>query len=887
MAQIKKITRQSVLSNQQQGAPQGGGAFKLLADGLNEIYDRVAPVALDQMTQTGERLGRESARAQFGSERPYQKQSRVSGGGVDTLSGSQGDDDIAEGIREAAQELGVDPEDVATAISYETGGTFDPQQKGPTTQWGQHEGFIQFGQPQQKQYGVDLTDRQTAIRSQLGAKGAIVKYLRATGVKPGMGLLDIYSAINAGGVGRYNRSDANNGGAPGSVADKVNNQMAGHRANAIKILSAGGGDVSLAGGTSAPAEPAYEAPTMVRTSSGALESRLYSPYSGPLLQAHDAAAKIAYQSEVLNKSAVDLMDMSEQFKLDPEGYQGAAEQYVDALVDSAPTDYQGELRGTLEKQVRQRAFGLMEERHRDVRQRANNSSAALVDRWSGALTDAILTGDQGQIDEAQTELDSLLQAREALPGLSWTTEQSANVVIKSRKAAEVKAAKIRVEQGKKTKATLDLIIKGAQAGANVAGEEILNDPAAIADHPELAREAAANVALRDNMPDFLEMTPQEQIDAIAQLTSQEVVEEWQLDIVKAAGEAAKANQKAWIDDPVKQASVVLKNDPPPPLPEITLDDPQKITAGLAARRDYMNRIREQGYTDVPAFLSQAEADGLEAVMSADSPPEVRAAIAGAIVGGFGPDAVSVFDEIGGDKVTMFAGKMMSLGGNPTLATTMLKGQQLIDEGLVRVPPKADRIDQFSKATAAAFDGTTGGPAAQAEVMAAAQAIYAADPSARGIEPTSEAATALMEGSIQKALGQSKNKRGQTTGGVQPVMGSPTLMPVGISGEAVNDALSQAFGVEPNGILGRFSKLARGPGSIQPLSEESIWPNGAPSYNGKPIPKSYIRDGGIRIVPYRGSQYRIEIMTGSGGKPAEDENGNIFFFDMKELMDNAP
>ncbi len=148
----------------------------------------------------------------------------------------QPDDMFTQGIVEAAEELGVDAVDLATAISYETGGTFDPQQKGPTTKWGQHEGLIQFGQPQQQEYGVDLSSRESALHSQLGADGAIVKYLRRTGVQPGMGLLDIYSAINAGGVGRYDRSDAHAGGAPGTVRDKVENQMAGHRENAMQLL---------------------------------------------------------------------------------------------------------------------------------------------------------------------------------------------------------------------------------------------------------------------------------------------------------------------------------------------------------------------------------------------------------------------------------------------------------------------------------------------------------------------------------------------------------------------------------------------------------------------------------------------------------------------------
>jgi len=146
------------------------------------------------------------------------------------------DGDIRSGIVSAAEALGVDPVDLATAISYETAGTFDPTKAGPTTKWGRHRGLIQFGEPQARRYGVDWSD---PIGSQLGPDGAVVKYLRDTGVRPGMGLLDIYSAINTGGVGRYNRSDAHAGGAPGTVRDKVENQMAGHRRKALALI---GGD---------------------------------------------------------------------------------------------------------------------------------------------------------------------------------------------------------------------------------------------------------------------------------------------------------------------------------------------------------------------------------------------------------------------------------------------------------------------------------------------------------------------------------------------------------------------------------------------------------------------------------------------------------------------
>ena len=151
---------------------------------------------------------------------------------------------IRNGIIQAAEALGIDPADLATIISYETGGTFNPMQAGPTTQWGQHRGFLQFGEPQARQHGVNWDD---PINSQLGADGAVVRYLKAAGVKPGMGMMDVYSAVNAGSVGRYGATDAHNGGAPGSVEDKVRYQMDGHRAKAQALLGDGGGGYTAAG----------------------------------------------------------------------------------------------------------------------------------------------------------------------------------------------------------------------------------------------------------------------------------------------------------------------------------------------------------------------------------------------------------------------------------------------------------------------------------------------------------------------------------------------------------------------------------------------------------------------------------------------------------------
>lgn len=192
--------------------------------------------------------------------------------------------DIRQGILATANALGISPVDLATAISYETAGTFDPRKKGPVTQWGQHEGLIQFGEPQAKKYGVDWND---PVGSQLGPDGAVAKYLRDTGVQPGMGMLDIYSAINAGGVGRYGASDANNGGAPGNVRDKVENQMAGHRQKAMALLGDVGSSLGMADGPKG--QEAYAAPVMGSMMAGSPQPQQQQA-SGPIPAAAQALA---------------------------------------------------------------------------------------------------------------------------------------------------------------------------------------------------------------------------------------------------------------------------------------------------------------------------------------------------------------------------------------------------------------------------------------------------------------------------------------------------------------------------------------------------------------------------------------------------------------------
>ena len=70
----------------------------------------------------------------------------------------------------------------------------------------------------------DVSDQITAAEN----------FLRDRGVKPGIGVIDVYSTINAGSPGRYNASDA--GWCLWNGCHKVNYQMADHRKRAEELL---------------------------------------------------------------------------------------------------------------------------------------------------------------------------------------------------------------------------------------------------------------------------------------------------------------------------------------------------------------------------------------------------------------------------------------------------------------------------------------------------------------------------------------------------------------------------------------------------------------------------------------------------------------------------
>lgn len=132
----------------------------------------------------------------------------------------------------SAGRLGLSPVEWGGLMSYESG--LNPARWGGAG--GRHLGLIQFGPSEQKAFGV--TGRES-FQEQLPKAEA---FLLSRGYEPGMGLLQAYSTVNAGSPNRLNASDAKNGGMPGTVAEKVQNQFGPHFKKVSAFL---GGDAAM------------------------------------------------------------------------------------------------------------------------------------------------------------------------------------------------------------------------------------------------------------------------------------------------------------------------------------------------------------------------------------------------------------------------------------------------------------------------------------------------------------------------------------------------------------------------------------------------------------------------------------------------------------------
>ena len=170
----------------------------------------------------------------FNSGTPAARNAPVAPGGAvvpSNINVTPGVKGKKESIALAAQQLGIDPVDLAAVMSLETGGSYSTTIIGGAGN--NYQGLIQFGPTERRTYGYD--ERQSFEQQVLGP---VVKYLKDRGVKPGHGAKEIYAAILTGNVANLARGgidwkDANGTSVRGALPSLTSGQ---HRQNAIRFL---------------------------------------------------------------------------------------------------------------------------------------------------------------------------------------------------------------------------------------------------------------------------------------------------------------------------------------------------------------------------------------------------------------------------------------------------------------------------------------------------------------------------------------------------------------------------------------------------------------------------------------------------------------------------
>lgn len=145
------------------------------------------------------------------------------GYGVNT--GAAPNKSAAQALVSHSNSLGLNPYDIATLISYETGGTFNPGVRGGKNN--AHVGLIQFGAEEQRKYGIKpgMTFEQQMV--------AVAGYLKDRGARPGDDLLTLYKIVNGG--NRNVSSKASDGN--GTIEQHVARMRAEHAGNAARFLT--------------------------------------------------------------------------------------------------------------------------------------------------------------------------------------------------------------------------------------------------------------------------------------------------------------------------------------------------------------------------------------------------------------------------------------------------------------------------------------------------------------------------------------------------------------------------------------------------------------------------------------------------------------------------
>lgn len=450
----------------------------------------------------------------------------------------------------------------------------------------------------------------------------------------------------------------------------------------------------------------------------------------------------------------------------------------------------------------------------------------------------------------------------------------------------------RAEKEAETEAKLEAKERSAAIGkrlgdiANIAGKDRvavdevwLSDPEVQA-HPDFPKTKAA-LDLRTERGDLPYLTVPELDALIAEEAARPVTEPFQAERLEVLEGYREKAATGWRRDPI--AFAAGNGFKVPDLPAFDPANPDDFRAGLEARVAFSSALQEAGYTRQAIPLTLDEQEALKSAISVEADPAARARLARDLTETIGRGAPGVLTALVDDPVFLHAGGFLAAGGNDGLAREMLRGQQVMDQGNVVMPPAKDRIAPVFDQIGDMFADVPGGEIIQGQIVAAADALYAAR--SRRLDPAGAVDEDLYNQALHEVLGGTgRYGRGDATGGVAEIGGRLTALPTGVS---VDDFEAAVMGLRRD-LMGR--RLGDDPKATPEdraaRAEKAL--TGASVSGGMPL------IGGARLTPddwgdaqfiaVGPDQYSIVFQRRGGDMQAvDDQTGEAYVFDLRKLL----
>lgn len=415
----------------------------------------------------------------------------------------------------------------------------------------------------------------------------------------------------------------------------------------------------------------------------------------------------------------------------------------------------------------------------------------------------------------------------------------------------------------------------------------LNTPEAKA-HPDYGKAMAAKRAYDAGL-DLKTMTPDEIAAEIErERKSGGVVFKYQNDYLQTLEAGLEEAEKAWSTDPLAAARDRLGLEVPP-LP--LAGEPGELAVALVERAALSDELNTRGFTEGLTLLSDEDRAALESAIGVEADPADRARLAGEIATGL-LGRQGALAQVSDDPVFGLVGSMLAAGGSRRVAEEVFRGQQVIAHKTALLPPQKDRTAQAFEELQTIFADVPGGEALEGAVVQAADALYARRMRLEG--PTDDIDTDVYAQALHEVLGGTGTFDARDArGGVQVVRDRLTLLPIGVNGRAVEEALGRV-GVgyreyrsgdrvralpdyDPEVFVRQLTAAA----VPLPGRSASGWEAQAPRYLSRPLTLEDWDD--VQIKPVGGDVFTLVIEQGGEARVLTREDGEDYTFNLRRLM----